>query len=99
MPIGAADRRQSGRRLLHLPCGDPTSRAGSAIVNVTSMAGHRGSHSHADYAAAKSGVLGFSRSLAIELAPKVRVNAVSPGLIDTPMVRPLMAAKGTCCWT
>ncbi|MEW6257088.1 MAG: SDR family NAD(P)-dependent oxidoreductase [Pseudomonadota bacterium] len=67
---------------------------GSAIVNVTSMAGHRGSHSHADYAAAKSGVLGFSRSLAIELAPKVRVNAVSPGLIDTPMVRPLMAAKG-----
>lgn len=67
---------------------------GSAIVNVASMAGHRGSYSHADYAAAKSGVLGFSRSLAIELAPKVRVNAVSPGLIDTPMVRPLMDAKG-----
>lgn len=72
----------------------PFMAEGSAVVNVTSMAGHRGSYAHADYAAAKSGVLGFSRSLAIELAPKVRVNAVSPGLIDTPMVRPLMAAKG-----
>ncbi|MBA4789367.1 MAG: SDR family oxidoreductase [Rhizobiales bacterium] len=72
----------------------PRMAEGSAIVNVASMAGHRGSYSHADYAAAKSGVLGFSRSLAIELAPKVRVNAVSPGLIDTPMVQPLMRAKG-----
>lgn len=72
----------------------PRMAEGGAIVNVASMAGHRGSYSHADYAAAKSGVLGFSRSLAIELAPKVRVNAVSPGLIDTPMVQPLMRAKG-----
>lgn len=67
---------------------------GSAIVNIASMAGHRGSRAHADYAAAKGGVLTLSRTLAIELAPKVRVNAVSPGLIDTPMVRPLMAASG-----
>ncbi|MEP9376133.1 SDR family NAD(P)-dependent oxidoreductase [Aquabacter sp. CN5-332] len=72
----------------------PLMAEGGAMVNVSSMAGHRGSHSHADYAAAKSAVLGFSRSLAIELAPKVRVNAVSPGLIDTPMVQPLMKLKG-----
>lgn len=72
----------------------PLMAEGGAMVNVSSMAGHRGSHSHADYAAAKSAVLGFSRSLAIELAPKVRVNAVSPGLIDTPMVQPLMELKG-----
>lgn len=67
---------------------------GASIVNVASMAGHRGSVTHADYAAAKGAVLTFSRTLAQELAPKVRVNAVSPGLIDTPMVRPLMAANG-----
>ncbi|WP_024277929.1 SDR family NAD(P)-dependent oxidoreductase [Xanthobacter sp. 126] len=67
---------------------------GASIVNVASMAGHRGSVGRADYAAAKGAVLNFSRTLAQELAPKVRVNAVSPGLIDTPMVRPLMAANG-----
>jgi 3-oxoacyl-[acyl-carrier protein] reductase len=58
------------------------------------MAGHRGSYQHAHYAAAKGAVLSFSRSLALELAPRIRVNAVSPGLIDTPMVKPLLAARG-----
>ncbi|WP_029003278.1 SDR family NAD(P)-dependent oxidoreductase [Azorhizobium doebereinerae] len=72
----------------------PLMREGGAIVNLASMAGHRGSYAHADYSAAKGAVLSFSRSLAIELAPRIRVNAVSPGLIDTPMVRPLMARKG-----
>lgn len=67
---------------------------GASIVNIASMAGHRGSLGHADYAAAKGAVLTFSRTLAKELAPKVRVNAVSPGLIDTPMVRGLMDASG-----
>lgn len=67
---------------------------GAAIVNVASMAGHRGSVGHGDYAAAKGGVLTLSRTLAMELAPRVRVNAVSPGLIDTPMVGGLMAASG-----
>ncbi|MFS8039101.1 SDR family NAD(P)-dependent oxidoreductase [Xanthobacter sp. AM11] len=67
---------------------------GAAIVNVASMAGHRGSVGHADYAAAKGAVLTFSRTLAMELAPRVRVNAVSPGLIDTPMVSGLMAGSG-----
>ena len=66
---------------------------GSAIVNIASMAGHRGSHAHAHYAAAKGGVLSLSRSLALELAPRTRVNAVSPGLIEGPMVQPLIARK------
>ncbi|HEY4252121.1 MAG TPA: SDR family NAD(P)-dependent oxidoreductase [Roseomonas sp.] len=66
-----------------------------AVVNIASMAGHRGSNRHAHYAAAKGAVLSFSRSLMHELAPRgIRVNAVSPGLIDTPMVQPLMAARG-----
>lgn len=72
----------------------PLLRDGGAIVNIASMAGHRGSYQHAHYAAAKGAVLSFSRSLALELAPRVRVNAVSPGLIDTPLIQPLLAAKG-----
>lgn len=66
---------------------------GSAIVNIASMAGHRGSYAHAHYAAAKGGVLSLTRSLALELAPRIRANAVSPGLIEGPMVQPLIAAR------
>lgn len=72
----------------------PLLRDGGAIVNIASMAGHRGSYQHAHYAASKGAVLSFSRSLALELAPRIRVNAVSPGLIDTPLIQPLLAAKG-----
>ncbi len=60
-----------------------------SIVNITSIAGHRGSVRHAHYASSKAGVLGFSRSLAQELAPRIRVNCVSPGPVDTPMIREL----------
>ncbi|MBL4576006.1 MAG: SDR family oxidoreductase [Opitutaceae bacterium] len=67
---------------------------GGAIVNISSMSGHRGSFMHSDYAASKGGVLAFTRTLALELAPRIRVNAISPGLIDTPMVQPLMDKQG-----
>lgn len=72
----------------------PLMREGGSIVTIASIAAHRGSHEHAHYAAAKGGVLSFTRSLAREVAPRLRVNAVSPGLIDTPMVRGLMAGRG-----
>lgn len=68
---------------------------GSSIVNIASMAGHRGSYMHSHYASSKGAVLTFSRSLALELAPKTRVNAVSPGIIDTPLVQPLLEKQGT----
>lgn len=68
---------------------------GSSIVNIASLAGHRGSRAHAHYAAAKGAVLSFSRSLAVELAPHVRVNSVSPGLIDGPMVQNLLKLTGS----
>ncbi len=67
---------------------------GGAIVNIASMSGHRGSFMHSDYAASKGAVLAFTRTLAMELAPRVRVNAISPGLIDTPMVVPLLDKQG-----
>ena len=65
----------------------------SAICNIASVAGHRGSPDHTPYATAKGGVLAMSRSLAQELAPRTRVNAVSPGLIDTRMMQSLDADK------
>src|SRR3546814_17446925 len=58
------------------------------------MAGHRGSHSHANYSASKGAVTSLSKSLALELAPKTRVNIVSPGIINTPMASSLMQHKG-----
>jgi len=57
----------------------------SAIVNVASIAAHQGSPLHPQYAAAKGAVLSLSKSLAVDLAPKTRVNVVSPGVIETPM--------------
>ena len=66
---------------------------GSSVVNIASVAGHRGSVDHTPYAAAKGGVLTLTRSLAQELAPKTRVNAVSPGLIDTRMIKALDAER------
>lgn len=66
----------------------------SSIVNLASMAAHRGSHAHAHYSASKGAVISFSRSLALELAPKTRVNTVSPGIIETPMTSDLLRQKG-----
>jgi 3-oxoacyl-[acyl-carrier protein] reductase len=56
-----------------------------AIVNITSRLGYTGSVRAAAYAATKAGQSGLTRSLAKELAPDVRVNAVAPGPIATPM--------------
>jgi 3-oxoacyl-[acyl-carrier protein] reductase len=62
-------------------------------VNLASLAGQRGSINHTPYATAKGGVLALTRSLAQELSPYTRVNAVSPGLIDTRMMKSLDDAK------
>ncbi|HTQ61312.1 MAG TPA: glucose 1-dehydrogenase [Candidatus Solibacter sp.] len=56
---------------------------GAAIVNIASVAGSTGVGSSVAYAAAKAGVLTMTKSLARALAPEIRVNAVSPGLIRT----------------
>ena len=58
--------------------------AGGSIVNISSIAGKRGSANTAAYCAANFGLQGFTQALAMELAPhKIRVNAVCPGLIGT----------------
>ncbi|WP_180000845.1 SDR family NAD(P)-dependent oxidoreductase [Acinetobacter sp. YH12255] len=65
----------------------------SAIVNISSIAGHQGSIAHTAYATAKGGVIALTKSLAIELAPRTRVNTVSPGLIDTAMMQGMSDEK------
>jgi NAD(P)-dependent dehydrogenase (short-subunit alcohol dehydrogenase family) len=64
-------------------------RQGSGvIVNVASVSGHVGQTDHAVYGATKGAILALTRALAWEVAPYgIRVNSVSPGSVDTPMLR------------
>jgi NAD(P)-dependent dehydrogenase (short-subunit alcohol dehydrogenase family) len=55
------------------------------VINIASTAAKVGGKYIAAYAASKHGVLGLTRSLAIELAPHITVNAICPGYVDTPM--------------
>jgi NAD(P)-dependent dehydrogenase (short-subunit alcohol dehydrogenase family) len=63
-------------------------KEGSAILNTTSVTAYRGSEHLIDYASTKGAIVGFTRSLAKNLAPKrkIRVNAVAPGPIWTPLI-------------
>ena len=66
---------------------------GGSIVNMASILGQVGFRSSAAYVAAKHGVVGLTRSAALEHAPdRIRVNAVGPGFIRTPLVERTMDA-------
>jgi len=69
--------QQAARRML--------AGGGGVILNMGSTNGLIGYHHYADYNAAKAGVIELSRSMALELGPAIRVNAVCPGFIMTPM--------------
>lgn len=65
-------------------------RRSGCIINVSSVVGRRGNAGQANYAAAKAGIIGLTKSLAKELGARgVRVNAIAPGYIDTPMTQAL----------
>lgn len=65
-----------------------TERGWGRIINISSVNGSKGAFGQTNYSAAKSGIYGFTKALALEVARKgVTVNAISPGYLDSPMVR------------
>ena len=64
------------------------------IINVTSVVGYSGNAGQTNYAAAKAGMVGFSKSLAREVGSRnITVNCIAPGFIDTDMTRALTDAQ------
>jgi 3-oxoacyl-[acyl-carrier protein] reductase len=64
------------------------------IVNLTSTAGQRGEPGYSSYAASKGAMIAATRSWAVELAPRVRVNSVAPGWVDTDMTAAALSGPG-----
>ena len=57
-----------------------------AVLNISSIFGQTGASYEAAYSAAKAGLIGLTKAMAKEAAPDVRVNAIAPGVIETPML-------------
>jgi 3-oxoacyl-[acyl-carrier protein] reductase len=74
----------------------PSLRAGNPgnVIFIGSTAGQRGEAGHSHYAATKGAIQSLTMSLAVELAPAVRVNLISPGWIRTPMAEEELATLG-----
>jgi NAD(P)-dependent dehydrogenase (short-subunit alcohol dehydrogenase family) len=66
-------------------------RGGGAIINTASVQAFASQAGVAAYTASKHAVLGLTRSMAVDLAPSIRVNCVCPGSVDTPMLRAALA--------
>ena len=67
---------------------------GGSIINLSSVAGRLGYPLRTPYAAAKWGVVGFTKSLAIELGPEnIRVNAIQPGIVEGERIERVISAK------
>jgi 3-oxoacyl-[acyl-carrier protein] reductase len=81
-------------RLCRLVVRDLMKAREGRIVNITSVSGEMGNAGQTNYAAAKAGVIGFTKSLAREIGSRnVTVNCVAPGFIETDMTRGLPEAQ------
>ena len=69
-------------------------RGGGSIVNVASVAALIAQRSNAPYGAAKAAIAGFTRQLALEVGPEIRVNVVAPGRTQSGMTEPILLARG-----
>jgi acetoacetyl-CoA reductase len=66
--------------------GQMLERGYGRIINMSSVVGQKGNFGQTNYAAAKAGIIGFSKALALETAKKgITVNAIAPGFVKTPM--------------
>ena len=64
------------------------------IINITSVVGHTGNFGQSNYSASKAGILGMSKSIALELAKRnITVNCIAPGFIETPMTAALSESQ------
>ena len=72
----------------------PYMAAGGAVVNVASDAGVSGNYGCAAYCASKGAVVAFTRALALDTAPRLRINCVCPADIDTPLLQRQLEAAG-----
>ncbi len=73
---------------------DTCTKSIAAMVFTSSLAFRRGTADYVAYSAAKGGLVGMTRALSRKLAPGIRVNALAPGLIDTPMPAQIVKQRG-----
>ena len=74
-------------------------RGQGSIVNIASVSGIRGNRGRVAYGASKAGVINMTQVMAVELAPLgIRVNAIAPGPIETPLVRSMHTRESRTAW-
>jgi NAD(P)-dependent dehydrogenase (short-subunit alcohol dehydrogenase family) len=74
-------------------------RGRGAIVNIASVSGIRGNSGRVAYGASKAGIISMTQTMAVELAPVgIRVNAIAPGPVETPLVRDMHTEQVRAKW-